>query len=552
LNALKRFGSMLMLGIVLLAFISPSISSPARADPLYMTLVQEDFESVLWPSNWSRSDSISTSGNDYWGVSTYRAYTGVRSAWCAQIGTNSVNFVSNSVNHYYDNNMSAIMQIYLGDLSGYYSVSLSFYYRAETEVGSWGDFLEVHTWDGNKWSERWSQSGYSTSGWVWVNLSLPISTEYLSFVFLSDSYSVESSRPEGVYVDDILVGALDDSPPESTLGPIDYYHSTSEIFVPYMARDLGGSGVHHVELYCRYGDSGPFEKFTTEECEDGNWTVDFIPLNASLMEGDGVYQLYMIAVDNMYNTEETPTSYEIEIVIDTAAPSTSSNISGTVGTGEWYVSAVDVELIAEDNTSGVNTTYYSSDSRLSWHEYTGEISVSGNGQHEILYYSEDNAGNREMTHAVSFSVDTDNPVLNVSCNTAEGVIDASYLEIELSCEDNTSGIDHIEVIREGLITRYYSGSMDSLNLSSLSSGMHEIEIRAIDCAGNFASSTISFEVDISEESETKSSAGAIDMPLIAAIAAIAAIIALVMLILTLRPKKGSPEMSSISPEKSPQ
>ena len=543
MSTMRRLGSALMLGLVLLAFVSPSISSPAKAAPLYMTLVEEDFESSVWPSEWTRGDSIPDSGSDYWGVSSYRAYTGTRSAWCAQIGTNSVNYASNSANHYYDQNMSSIMQIYLGNLTGYSLILLGFYYWAWTEVGSWGDWVEVRAWDGESWSMLARQPAYNSGGWQLGGAVVPNSTINLSIVFISDNYAVESPRPEGVYIDDLIIAALDDAPPESILGPIDYYHSSSEIFIPYAARDLAGSGVHHVELYCRHGDSGPYEKYTTDECEDGNWTLGYIPFNSTLLGGDGIYQFYLVAVDNLNNTEEANESSAIEIMIDTGPPTTSSNVTGTFGTGGWYVSEVMVEMSGEDNTSGIDAIYYSTDSGASWQAYTGEIVISDNGQHEISYYSRDQAGNRDMTHTLSFGIDTDDPELSVTCDTGDGVLEQDYIEIGLSCEDNTSGIDHIEVTRDGLITRYYSGSTESLNISGLSNGAHEIEIRAVDCAGNSVSTTISFEVDVTEESETTSSTGGTSMPLIALIAVIAAVISLIILMLTLRPKKRYGEKS---------
>jgi hypothetical protein len=80
---------------------------------------------------------------------------------------------------------------------------------------------------------------------------------------------------------------------------------------------------------------------------------------------------------------------------DTTPPVTTASFSGT--------NPVTVTLNATDDESGVNHTYYNLDS-AGYVEYTAPFTVSVPGNHTIMVYSTDKAGNSETPHSYLFTV----------------------------------------------------------------------------------------------------------------------------------------------------
>lgn len=62
------------------------------------TVFEEDFEGTT-PSSWVVGDSDSSEGEDYWGVSSYRSHNGSKSLWAAQVGQDSRLVYSESFDH---------------------------------------------------------------------------------------------------------------------------------------------------------------------------------------------------------------------------------------------------------------------------------------------------------------------------------------------------------------------------------------------------------------------------------------------------------------------
>jgi hypothetical protein len=88
---------------------------------------------------------------------------------------------------------------------------------------------------------------------------------------------------------------------------------------------------------------------------------------------------------------------------DTTPPFTSCGLYGTMWEYDYYISPVTVELTAYDEESGVNYTKYKLDEG-SWTEYTTPFVVSEEGNHTLIYYSVDNAGNKEDDNTVDFTI----------------------------------------------------------------------------------------------------------------------------------------------------
>jgi photosystem II stability/assembly factor-like uncharacterized protein len=87
---------------------------------------------------------------------------------------------------------------------------------------------------------------------------------------------------------------------------------------------------------------------------------------------------------------------------DVTPPETLCVLSGTLE-GDVYVSDVLVTLNATDDFSGVATTMYQLDN-TSWASYTEPFLVTGDGPHQVLFYSTDNAGNIEEEKTCDFRI----------------------------------------------------------------------------------------------------------------------------------------------------
>jgi len=106
---------------------------------------------------------------------------------------------------------------------------------------------------------------------------------------------------------------------------------------------------------------------------------------------------------------------------DLIAPVSISIIAGLMGKPGFYRSDVHINFLAEDpvisgletQTSGVYELLFSLDGGA-FEEYVNTIIITDEGEHELKFYSIDNAGNRELGQAVSFAIDKTPPEFKTS------------------------------------------------------------------------------------------------------------------------------------------
>jgi photosystem II stability/assembly factor-like uncharacterized protein len=89
---------------------------------------------------------------------------------------------------------------------------------------------------------------------------------------------------------------------------------------------------------------------------------------------------------------------------DITPPETTCTLSGTME-GDVYISDVVVTFTATDDYSGIATTMYKLDDEP-WTSYDSSVPivVGGNGHHQLLFYSIDNAGNIEEEKTCEFAI----------------------------------------------------------------------------------------------------------------------------------------------------
>jgi large repetitive protein len=178
----------------------------------------------------------------------------------------------------------------------------------------------------------------------------------------------------------------------------------------------------------------------------------------------GVYKVTYYSVDNAGNIE---TANVFEFTVDSNPPVTVSDIED-----QWNTAAVPVHLTATDDMSGVDKTFYSVDG-APMVEGTS-FTVSGNGIHNVKFYSVDKAGNIEQTHSVEVKIDDQAPV--TVTDAKDGWYPAAA-SVKLTATDDLSGVKSTYYSVDG--AAYAEGS--SVNVGS---GTHTITFYTVDKAGN--------------------------------------------------------------------
>lgn len=109
-----------------------------------------------------------------------------------------------------------------------------------------------------------------------------------------------------------------------------------------------------------------------------------------------------------YGSADIAGNYDIPQIavvnIDMVYPETTSVITGTLGTGDWYISDVMIELNAFDANSGVDNIEYSFDGST-WNDYIDPLFLTESGNYEFYFRSNDVAGNLEPTSMVVIKID---------------------------------------------------------------------------------------------------------------------------------------------------
>jgi hypothetical protein len=168
------------------------------------------------------------------------------------------------------------------------------------------------------------------------------------------------------------------------------------------------------------------------------------------------------------------------ISIDRHAPTTTSSVAQTPVNG-WYDGDVTVTLSGSDNLSGIAATYYTVDGG-SRQTYAAPFTV-GEGRHQVLSWSVDNAGNLETVGApLVLDVDKTAPTTSVinPISPASGWFVTSGVPVAFDAEDGGSGVAATWYSIDGGEAHRYGEPFTA----ELSTGAHTITYWSVDLAGN--------------------------------------------------------------------
>ena len=183
---------------------------------------------------------------------------------------------------------------------------------------------------------------------------------------------------------------------------------------------------------------------------------------------------------------------------DTTPPVTSISFNPEFPTGlnDWYITPVTITLVATDDMSGVNTTYYSINSE-SWEIYNNPFILTEDSLYHIIYFSIDNAGNMEFPKLATVKVDQTPPFVSLTYELVGGnPLQGWELVFTAVAVDQTSGMERVEfdindVLQDTIIG---PGPIYQWILKYWSSGVHVIKAEAFEQSGLNAFAEVTPEI----------------------------------------------------------
>src|SRR5581483_4007016 len=254
---------------------------------------------------------------------------------------------------------------------------------------------------------------------------------------------------------------VDTTEPTSSASGNDASWHASDVTVTLSATDgASGSGVKNVKYDV---DGGALQTITGA---GGDVTIQAPASHAN----DGTHTITFYATDNAGNVESP--SNAVTVKIDTTKPSTSLTTSPASPDGDkgWFKQpSVDFALNASDG--GSPQTYSGS-----------AVTVSGQGDHTITFWSVDNAGNVEDVATTHVKLDDVKPSTSIAVSPlspdgAHGWY-VSTPSFTLTASDATSGVASTSYGLDGGSAQAYAGAVP------IPDGQHTASYWSADNAGN--------------------------------------------------------------------
>jgi len=211
---------------------------------------------------------------------------------------------------------------------------------------------------------------------------------------------------------------------------------------------------------------------------DGWYVTD---VSVHFTASDGVSGLYSVTPDRILSTEgagqhvlgeavdmagNSATFDVTGINIDKTPPVSDATLSGTVGLGGRFVSAVTATLESSDGISGVDEIRYCLDAG-EWCLYVSPIDIGIIGDHRILFCAADAAGNTEDQRSVEFRIEQNLAFEPASASTTAINIDCTLI-VNLT-DDSGYPIENVEILfscdPEGLMFGTMPAITDSSGLA---------------------------------------------------------------------------------------
>ena len=213
----------------------------------------------------------------------------------------------------------------------------------------------------------------------------------------------------------------------------------------------------------------------------------------SAVIGDGVHSVTATARDVAGNTA----SKILTVSVDTTPPVSVLNVSGTSGSNGWYVSAVNASASGSDAISGLASATLAVDGGAA-----AGTALLTDGVHSVTATARDVAGNT-ASKTLTISVDTLAPVIFVSAvgNQLQSGWFSTAVDLSVTASDATSGV------AGGVSLSFDNGATWVNGPQTLYDGQYDVLFKALDHAGNIATSRLSLKIDTQPPHMTLSETG---------------------------------------------
>ena len=351
--------------------------------------------------------------------------------------------------------------------SGLYNTRL--YYRFDTD-GNWTnyDYLE------------------GPSGTFYFFASEGEGTYYFQTLALDSAGNLELGPIEDG--DDSTIYDLT-APSSSCSSPA--FASSSPVQVAFVASDAD-SGIEETALFYNYDGEGWTDSGVSSMGDVTEGTLEFTPT-----DGEGTYEFYTIATDEIGHTEAPPATADTATLYDTAAPQSSCTSAQYANS-----SPIAVDFTASDGLSGVDEValWFNfdgegwTDSGLSETGGSGSFDFTpadGDGNYEFYTTATDNAGNAEAPPATADTATLCDTAAPQSSCTSPEYANSSPIAVDFTASDAMSGVGEVVLwfnfdgegwADSGLSETGGSGSFDFAPADG--DGTYEFYTIATDNAGN--------------------------------------------------------------------
>lgn len=306
-------------------------------------------------------------------------------------------------------------------------------------------------------------------------------TQY-TFESLSDSHYtvsvfgyVDNETKQEIGFDNVHF-VVDTQPPELVViaPPHDGYTSDTDVTIEWEGKDeLSGIDYYEIKL------------------EDEDW-ID-VGTNNEHTFYDLEHSETYTATIRAWNRAGFNDTVDVSFTVDNVEPDLEiiSPVDGEI----FAEDIVTVEWTASDEVSGID--YYEirvddEDWIFVGDDESYTLTGLDEGKNTIEVLAWDKAGNNHLDD-VSIIVDTTEPDLEITAPEDGEIFGEDTLLVEWAGSDEISGIDNYELfLNSDLI---YEGESEEYELVELEDGDHEIEVKAIDNAGNTVIENVGFTVD---------------------------------------------------------
>jgi hypothetical protein len=211
---------------------------------------------------------------------------------------------------------------------------------------------------------------------------------------------------------------------------------------------------------------------------------------------DGIWYCQVRTKDN--DGDWSPYSSSMELKIDATKP---TDFTPSADPSDWTSNNKPlISFTTNDNTSGIDHYEILIDNVLSSTNAVSpyELPELSDGSHKITVRAYDKANNYKDGN-VDVYIDTEKPVDFTPSADPSTWTNNRQPVISFSAADNTSGIDHYELLIDNVLSS--ANAISPFELPELSDGLHKITVRGYDKANNYKDGNVNVYIDTEDPAD---------------------------------------------------